>query len=463
MEFRKRGWCLLLLLIASIGVISLGTRSVAEEIPGFSKNKLSFWGTLRFRYENQDNFNIKSYGQNPVAGRVDDAFTIGRLRAGFRYRPMNDLIISVGIQHALVWGLALEEKDFYNPKFDRENNPYKDEWESFDTYIELKNMFSQPLSIKAGRQLIYYGDKRIFGPGQWGNSGKWMWDAVKIHYKWEQGFVDSYYGRSIIHDPDVFTLSHRHGYESLGFYSHLAIPVQKLSFVVEPFAMTKKDKHDRYSGEDGKTGDLSTYYLGVRGVIKDLKGINLDFTYVIQKGEYGSDDVDAFGYHFLLGYRAAFFPLRPYIYTEYSYGSGDSDPKDGEHGTFDGAFGARDKMYGRMNLFKWMNIKDAQINLELSLLKQIHIKLEYHKFWLAEEKDAWYLNPKAYRDKSGESGDEVGREFDVVVKYKLPAGNELQAGYGHFWPSEFARNVASDDEANWFFIQWQIKYSKGIL
>ena|GEM_PF-3961082 len=57
MEFRKRGWCLLLLLIASIGVISLGTRSVAEEIPGFSKNKLSFWSTLRFRYENQDNLN----------------------------------------------------------------------------------------------------------------------------------------------------------------------------------------------------------------------------------------------------------------------------------------------------------------------------------------------------------------------------------------------------------------------
>ena len=36
MEFRKRGWCLLLLLIASIGAISLDTRSVAEEIPGFS-------------------------------------------------------------------------------------------------------------------------------------------------------------------------------------------------------------------------------------------------------------------------------------------------------------------------------------------------------------------------------------------------------------------------------------------
>ncbi|HDG98774.1 MAG TPA: hypothetical protein ENG73_11515 [Desulfobacterales bacterium] len=53
---------------------------------------------------------------------------------------------------------------------------------------------------------------------------------------------------------------------------------------------------------------------------------------------------------------------------------------------FDTAFGARDNMYGRMNLFQWKNIRDAQVNLEATPRKDIPIKAEYHKFWLAEKR-----------------------------------------------------------------------------
>jgi len=67
------------------------------------------------------------------------------------------------------------------------------------------------------------------------------------------------------------------------------------------------------------------------------------------------------------------------------------------------------------------------------------------------------LNPKVYRDKTGHSEDHVGREFDLVLKVDLPGGNEIQAGYGHLWPDEFARNIASDKQANWVFIQWRIR------
>ena len=67
------------------------------------------------------------------------------------------------------------------------------------------------------------------------------------------------------------------------------------------------------------------------------------------------------------------------------------------------------------------------------------------------------MNPKVYRDKTGHSGDEVGREFDLVLKVNLPEGNEIQAGYSHFWPDRFAKRLASDKQANWVFIQWRIK------
>ena len=155
--------------------------------------------------------------------------------------------------------------------------------------------------------------------------------------------------------------------------------------------------------------------------------------------------------------------MKPRVSLEYSYASGDDDPKDGDYETFDGAFGARDKMYGRMNLFHWKNLKDAQANFELWPKDWIHIKAGFHKFWLAEEEDAWYLNPTEYRDKSGRSGDEVGKELDILARFELPKGHQIQLGFGHFWPDEFAEKTASDRQANWMFFQWVYKWSWELL
>lgn len=75
----------------------------------------------------------------------------------------------------------------------------------------------------------------------------------------------------------------------------------------------------------------------------------------------------------------------------------------------------------------------------------------------AMTKDAWYLNSKQYRDTSGQSGDEVGQEFDIVGVVNLPAKNQVQIGYGHFWPGEFAKNVTnSSKQADWIFVQWMV-------
>ena len=364
--------------------------------------------------------------------------------------------LAIGTQHSEVWDLALKESDFFNDKFDRWHNPYEDSWEPFDTYLEIKKLL--PFSIKAGRQIIAYGNKRIYGPGEWGNTGRWHWDAVKLHYTFEGGFLDAYYGGTKVHDPSHLSWKHRHGFESVGLYGHFELPKNFLGIALEPFSMTKVNDHDLYNGEDGQVGDFDSYYLGARVFKIDYKGFDFDFTYIKQEGDSASDDIDAYGYHCLLGYRFKQIGFKPRVSVEYTYASGDSNPNDGTLETFDGAFGARDKMMGRMNLFHWKNLRDAQINVELKPKKTLYFTAGFHQFWLAEDEDAWYLNPKAYRDKTGNSGDKVGKEFDLVGKWTLPKGNEMQFGYGHFWPDEFAENVVSDKEADWIFLQWIYRF-----
>ncbi len=419
---------------------------------------LKFGSQIRFRYEFQNNFNQKFYGNHPKLGKANDGFLLGRFNLGFDYFYKN-IHLKLWGQDSEAWDIAIPDKAFFNKTFNMENNPNKDRLELWESYFEINKIFHKNLKLKAGRQRIYYGDKRVFGPGSWGNSGRWIWDAIKISYKFKIGFIDMYYGKTMLHDPEKFSLNHRHGFKSIGMYSHFTLPKNFLKINIEPFFMTKTDNHNRYKSEDGKFGDLKSYYIGTRIYKNKLKNFDFDFLYIVQRGDLADDNIRAYGYHALIGYNLKNICLNPKISVEYSYGSGDKNPHDGKHETFDGAFGARDKMYGRMNLFHWKNIKDAQMNLELKPVKKVYIKMEMHKFWLAQKKDAWYLNKKYYRDITGKSGDYVGKEFDIVMKTDLPKNNVIQLGYGHFIPGQFAKNVASNKEANWFFMQWQYKFS----
>lgn len=427
------------------------------------QGKLTFGANIRFRYEYQDNFNQLYYGDDPAKGNARDGFVLGRLRTGLDYNPDPDIHLSLWMQNAEVWDSALTDSDFYSSRFGMEDNPNKDRWEMWDTYLEIKKVFNLPVSVKGGRQRICYGDNRVFGPGEWGNSGRWVWDAVKWSYGFEGGFADIYYGKTQLHEPNEFSLNHRHGFESGGFYGHFDLPVKRFPVALEPFLMTKQDDHDRYRGEDQRTGDFDSWYGGIRAGEADKKEFDYDLTYISQAGAFAHDDIQAYGYHLLAGYTFSEIGMKPGLSMEYSFASGDSNPVDGKKETFDGAFGARDMMYGRMNFFHWQNIKDAQVNLEVRPHEKLFIKTEFHKFRLAEREDAWYLNAQAYRDKSGRSGDEVGRELDIVTTFDLSKKQQFQVGFGHFRPDEFAGKVASDKESNWFFCQWSYKFSRAIL
>jgi hypothetical protein len=432
-----------------------------KDAPPANASLLTFGLTMRFRYEFQNNFNQKFYGDNPGRGSSNDGFLLGRFRAGFNWRPTDKIHLSLWGQHSESWDCALPDSAFYNSTLRATHHPNRDHWELYNTFIEFTNMFDTGLSLKAGRQTIAYGDYRIFGPGEWGNTGVWIWDAVKLSQKFERGFIDVFYGRTMLHEVRQFSLNHRHGYDSLGLYSHFDLLRGPVNLFIEPTLFTKRDMHRNYTGENKKKGNLDSWYGGGR-INAQTNGFEIECMFLQEQGSFARDDLDAYGYHTMLAYTFK-APWKPRLAIEYSYASGDSNPNDGEHETFQGAFGARDKMYGRMNLFHWRNLKDLEVNLQLKPAAWLHIKAELHKFQLAERRDAWYLNPKAYRDPTGQSGDDVGKEFDILCTCKLPRGHTVMGGFGHFWPDEFAKKLASSKQANWVFVQWEYAFSTKLL
>lgn len=153
-------------------------------------------------------------------------------------------------------------------------------------------------------------------------------------------------------------------------------------------------------------------------------------------------------------------PWKVRIGTEFSYGSGDPNPGSGRYQTFDGLFGAVDRMYGRMNLFSWKNLHDYQASLSIKPTKKVGISLDWHFFRLDKARDAWYdCNGRPQRhDPTGAAGTELGHEIDLMAKYKYCEHLDLQAGYAHFFPGSFIRRTGPSPDADWVFFQLMYRF-----
>ncbi len=427
--------------ITALAILSLSSAAYAD----FSAD-----GEVRYRYEVFDNVNEKYYGANPKTGSSDDSYMLTRIRIGFTYDLTDSLELRASLQDSRVFGWSFDNSDWYSKEFGMVNNPQQDNTEFYETYLRYHD---EHYEVKAGRQKIAYGDNRVFGPGEWKNAGKWVWDALKASYKDGENFIDLFYGGTMLHDPDELSTEHRHGYTGGGLYGHYALGK---SGAFEPIAAYKlnDEANDMYN-------KLESYYLGFRLYDEDFHGFFYDTTYIKALGEYTKTDgttvdIDAQGYHLEGGYR--FKPQKLKIGVGYTYASGD-DPTTPERETFDGVFGASDKYYGRLNLFSWSNLKDYELFAIYKGLPKTDIKLEYHKFYADEPTNKW----KSYTIKDIKS-DEYGDEIDLVAVYKYDKVLSLQLGFSYFTAGDYIAEAATkdqyitDDDAYGVFMQIQLKF-----
>ena len=416
-----------------------GYSTMAEETKDshFLQNDIvSIGGTYRLRGEVQDGYNVKTYG----TGTKED-FLISRLRLEIDLHLSQKIHFFTEIQDAEVLGLSFRDRDFSG-----KNNPYHDPADINKVFIAYKPL--EEIEIKVGRQAILFGDRRIFGPGDWGNTGRWAWDAVLIHFN--NDYFESTWlaGRPFIHDPDQWPNKISSGPTAYATYN----TIKGLPFLFDLFYVLKSDDRNITKGEKG-TGDLNSHTIGFR---IDGKYMQWDYNSTVarQFGRWGPDRIDAYGLVFNLGY--SFNTIwKPHIAVRYIVGSGDKNPDDGRHGTFDGVFGGADRdLYSWMQLFFWSNLREPSLHLTLKPREDLTLLTEYRYFMLDEAKDAWYFPGNAQRrDKTGSSGRELGHEVDLIAKKKISEYLEILAGYSFFIPGKFVKNTGPSPTAHWCFLQ----------
>jgi len=399
-----------------------------------------FGGQVRLRYEYDDGFGIKGYEPGG-----DDQLLLERIRLELSTKFWDQPRLFLQLQDAHAFLTKLGADDF------PDSSPIEDTLDIRQAYLEWLKIGGSPLGLRVGRQAISFGDQRVFGPGNWGNTGRFAWDAamLKIDTDWFE--TDLWAGKYLQYETDVWPDLPVDDFVTFVNYTQ----IKKLPFRLDLFYTLKYDSSGKAAGEIGK-GNLFSHTVGLQAQGHWLHDVlDAEATFAAQLGRYGSDRLRAFGASGKLGATAP-VPCKPRLGGQFTWGSGDKDPHDGVHGTFDGVYGGRDiYFYGYLNLFFWANLRDYEIDFSLRPHRTLTAYLEYHHFTLDQPADAWYTTGlKAYRrDPTGRSGTTLGDEIDFRMTWVLSNHIELMAGYGRFFPGGFVTNTGPAAAANWYFLQ----------
>jgi len=168
--------------------------------------RLDIGGSVRLRYEYRDDFSQQRYADRRTDDLRRDGFLLQRVRLDLDVKFAEEAHLFVQLQDARAHGSDFTEDDFPAAVH---SCPFWNPLDLRQAYLEMLHIGGTAFGIKVGRQAIFYGDNRIWGPGEWGNVGRYTWDAVKLIVDTPAAEIHGIFANRVRNDPDSFD-EHNH-------------------------------------------------------------------------------------------------------------------------------------------------------------------------------------------------------------------------------------------------------------
>ena len=322
-------------------------------------------------------------------------------------------------------------------------------------FVEVDKPFNEiPLTVKAGRQELLYGDERFVGPLNWTNTAR-VFDAVKLVYNpWEWLQLDTFFSQVVrneakkadktVHDDNFY-----------GFYAAF----KKIKdHVIDTFLFIRNNQDNSLVSERaGIRGDLKEYTFGNR--LKGKRGsVDYGAEYALQFGRRAHDEIEAWAFHQELGYTFLKRWGTPRFYAEYNHASGDRNPTDGVVSTFDNLFPTNHNKYGLIDFLSLKNMNDIMLGASLKPHSKVHMAAEFHWFFLDAKESAWFnASGGVFRAANPNASTHLGEELDLYATYAICKNVSALIGYSHFFAGPFVEDTGRSDDANFIYTQLTIK------
>lgn len=208
--------------------------------------------------------------------------------------------------------------------------------------------------------------------------------------------------------------------------------------------------------------EIHTAGLRAYGVV-GKSGFDYDASYVKQWGHQdrlnnagnfvSRLDHDAYAYNAEIGYSFK-HPWKPRISAFYGVASGDKNPNDKENGRFERLFGFA-RPWSNDDYIQMENIRTPKLRVEfdpkVSFLDNVKVDAGFSWYRLDSDTDRWNAGANL-RNQAGNSGRDLGKEFDVRVRFPLSQYVAVNIGYAYFWAGDFVKDAvkipANNNDAN---------------
>jgi hypothetical protein len=411
--------------------------------------------TVRYRFELWDGFNSKNYGDDgpDAIGKLNDKFLLQRIIPGLIYNK-GKISAAFHMQDSRAFGWSLSEKNY--PDLYRScepgsetsyymMNPQEEFFEIYDLYFEYRELIKN-LSVKIGRQKIFYGDWKIFEMSQWGNTGRYTWDAIKVSYRKNDEYIDIFGGGTKTHDPHKTYAPFTHlEYLGGGIYAHKNLTPW---LNAETFYALKTQGTADYI----KTLSINRNWIGLKLLSPENQRLSYDILYAREFGSEDGKQIKAHGFGIKTVYRFDDLPATPELSMGYYYASGDK-PDDDIIQTFEPVYGSRAKFHGFMGFGSWSNLSNPQASLKFTAPgKRMYIELKHMLFFIPQPQDCDFLNTM----KISEGSNHLGNETNLYFRHQHNDHWQFTGVLGYFNPGDLEPiNFKEPEDAFWMALQVQ--------
>ena len=386
---------------------------------GLLNDQLPDW--LQFGLDERLRF--EGYTGNGFKPNSSASYMLNRLRFGMILKPVTWFKVVTQLQDARSF---LQSGPLGPPNNVR--------WDLKLAYAQFGDPEKHIVTLNVGRQLIDYNNT-IIANSEWRNQGR-SYDAVTtdIRYKKFRGAV---FAASAV-NPTLYGITHHvEGNNIYGVYTWFKDVLPKSS--IEPFVLWRVEPSVAVEASSLKTGHLDEKAYGFRVSGKQIGNFDYRYELVEERGSAGPNDIQAWGTTTAAGYTIAPLGWKPRLFAGYDYASGDKNPTDGTHGTFDTMYPTAHDRFGISDQFGWQNIVSWRAGATIVPHRRWSVTAQYLDLWLADAKDAAYNTSGGVilRDTTGKSGTHLGKEFDAYTWYEINREVHIGAGIGHLFPGEF--------------------------
>jgi hypothetical protein len=363
--------------------------------------------------------------------------------------------------------------------------------------VDLKNLgdissILENVSIRIGRWQMFYGDHRLIGHLNWGNTGR-VWDGAKVRWdnkkgSWVELFATEVSATTTGTAPGDSVSTSRADELFWGLYTHFKTPVEGV--IAEPYLIIRDRSHDTGVVAGEKRWSSGLRIAGKK--IPSLPGIDFKAEQVWQTGvveaiggrtmgidgqteNRGSQAISAFAGAWGAGYTFSNVGWSPRIGYQYTLASGDESPGLGADATFRQLYPTGHARLGYMDFHGWQNLRAHKIELSAKPSKKLLLKADLWFFEADEEVDDWYSVGGTTVRSGGDQttirtglgttqlitiDDEYGQELDLTVKYKLFKNFGVVAGYSHYFTGDFMEdtNNGLTRDSDWAYLMTSLKF-----